>query len=94
LSYPGCAAIFRNHLLLLSIGYKYRKLKSSSLQSIERGKITEIEYLNGYIVKNGKMTGSFVPVNEYIVEMIHDIEQNRRKTGLHNFDDPFFDRFN
>ena len=48
---------FRRHLLIMIIGFKYRKLKSSSLQSLERGKPTEIDYLNGYIVRNGKEFG-------------------------------------
>jgi 2-dehydropantoate 2-reductase len=90
----GGLALLRCHLLLLIIGFRYRKLKSSSLQSLEREKPTEIEYLNGYIVENGRKTGLQVPVNTYIVGMIHEIEQNRRKIGIHNFDDPFFDRFN
>jgi 2-dehydropantoate 2-reductase len=82
------------HLLLLVIGFKYRKLKSSSLQSLERDKLTEIDYLNGYIVTNALITGVPVPVNTYIVNMIHQIEQKKRDITVFNFDDPFFDSFN
>jgi 2-dehydropantoate 2-reductase len=83
----------RRHLMLLIIGYKYRKLKSSGLQSLERGKLTEIDFLNGYIAKNGVQLGVPVPVNTFIVSMIHEIEQNKRLVSPDNFNDPFFDEF-
>ncbi|HEX7494118.1 MAG TPA: 2-dehydropantoate 2-reductase, partial [Bacteroidales bacterium] len=90
----GILSDFRRHLLLMVIGYKYRKLKSSALQSLERGKPTEIDFLNGYIIKNGDISGVSVPVNTVIVNMIHQIELKKRDITICNFDDPFFDRFN
>jgi 2-dehydropantoate 2-reductase len=87
-------ADFRRHLFLIILGFKYRKLKSSSLQSLERGKLTEIDYLNGYIVKNGKRSGIPVPVNTVIVDMIHDIELKKRGITYNNFDNLVFERFN
>jgi 2-dehydropantoate 2-reductase len=84
----------RRHLLLLIIGYKYRKLKSSALQSLERNKPTEIEYLNGYIIRNAEKVGVAVPVNRFIMNIIHEIEQKKRDISAANFNDPFFDRFN
>jgi 2-dehydropantoate 2-reductase len=83
----------RRHILLIVIGYKYKKLKSSSLQSLERGNPTEVDYLNGYILRNASMLDVPVPVNTVIVNMIHHIEQGRRKITVSNFDDPFFNRF-
>jgi 2-dehydropantoate 2-reductase len=84
---------FRRHIFLLAMGYKFRKLKSSSLQSLERGKLTEIEYLNGYIVRNAREYAVSAPINNAIVNMIHQIEQQKRKISVSNFNDPFFDRF-
>jgi 2-dehydropantoate 2-reductase len=81
------------HLLIIIIGFKYRRLKSSSLQSLERGKKTEIDFLNGYIVRNGNRLGVPVPVNAIIVDMLHEIELEKREISIHNFDDPFFRRF-
>ena len=85
---------FRRHLLLIVIGSRYKRLKSSSLQSLERGKPTEIDYLNGYIVKNGNKLGISTPVNSFIVNMIHEIELKQREISVSNFDDPFFVRYN
>ncbi len=90
----GIISDFRRHLILMIIGYKYRKLKSSSLQSLERGKPAETDYLNGYIVMNGNKYGVPVPVNTVIVNMIHQIELGERNITILNFEDPFFDRFN
>ncbi|MCJ7447832.1 MAG: 2-dehydropantoate 2-reductase [Bacteroidales bacterium] len=84
----------RRHLLIMIIGYKYRKLKSSSLQSLEGGKLTEVDYFNGYIVRNGLHYGVPVPVNSEIMKMIHEIELKKRDISVSNFDDPSFDRFN
>ena len=84
----------RRHMVLLVIGYKYRKLKSSSLQSIERGKLTEIDFLNGFIVRNAGLYGVPVPVNIAVVNMIHQIEKKERNVTVENFNDPDFNRFN
>jgi 2-dehydropantoate 2-reductase len=89
----GLFSGLRRHLLLLIIGYKYRKLKSSGLQSLERGKQTEVDFLNGYIVKTAKIKGVEVPVNEFIISMIHQIEKKEREISVNNFNDPFFNRF-
>jgi 2-dehydropantoate 2-reductase len=84
----------KRHLMIRFIGFKYRKLKSSSLQSLERGKPTEVDYFNGYIVKNALQYGVNVPVNSAILNMIHEIEVNKREISIDNFNDPVFDRFN
>lgn len=72
------------------IGYKYRRLKSSGLQSLERGRPTEIDWLNGYIVSKGKKFGIDVPVNNALVEMVKEIEKGKRKMGVENFSGIFF----
>ena len=90
----GLIQEMRRHIILIIIGYRYRKLKSSGLQSLERGKLTEVDFLNGYIVKNGELFGVPVPVNTIILNMLHQIEQKKRAIAADNFNDPFFDRFN
>jgi 2-dehydropantoate 2-reductase len=90
----GIISDLKRHLTLLVIGFRYRKLKSSSLQSILRGRKTEIDYLNGYIVENGIRNNVPVPVNTMIVRMIHEIEEGKREFTEKNFNDPFFERFN
>lgn len=90
----GLFADMKRHLLMRIIGFRYRKLRSSSLQSLERGKPTEVDYFNGYIARNAQLHGVDVPVNDAIVRLIHEIEAGKRKISLTNFNDPAFDRFN
>lgn len=90
----GFISDVRRHLMIRLVGFKYRKLKSSSLQSLERGKPTEIEYLNGYVVENAAKYGVKVPVNEAVVRIIHEIEAKNRVITYDNFNDPVFERFN
>jgi len=83
----------KRHLLIRMIGFKYRRLKSSSLQSLERGKPTEIDFLNGYIVAKGEEYTVSVPVNRRIVQMIKEIEEKKREISPDNFNDPVFSSF-
>jgi 2-dehydropantoate 2-reductase len=46
----------------------------STLQSIKRGKSTEIDYLNGEIVALGKKLGIPTPYNSTFVNMVHQVE--------------------
>ena len=87
-------ANLRRHLFIVVIGFKYRKLKSSGLQSLERGKGTEVEYQNGYIVKNADILGIDVPVNRAVLNIIREIDRGERKISFDNFNEPIFDSFN
>ncbi len=87
----GWLADMRRDLTIRVIGFKYRRLKSSSLQSLERGRQTEIDYLNGFIVREAARYGIPVPVNSKIVEIIKLIEQGELPVSIRNFDDSAFD---
>lgn len=50
----------------------------STLQSIKRGKITEVDYLNGEIVNLGKKKGIPTPANSLVVELVHRVETTGR----------------
>ncbi len=50
-------------------------LWGSTLQSIHRGRPTEIDYLNGEIVEWGKLHGEATPLNERIVTLVHQVER-------------------
>jgi 2-dehydropantoate 2-reductase len=53
---------------------------SSMLQDITRSKRTEIDYLNGVIVRMGKELGIDVPVNAMLVDLIKTIENSYADT--------------
>lgn len=66
---------------------KYRDVKPSTLQSLERHELTEIDIFNGYFVKMGAEYGVNTPVNAKLTEMIHEIERGERKIGLENLEE-------
>jgi len=76
---------FRRHLFIRMMGMKYRRLKSSSLQSLERGRRTEVDSFNGYIVRMAAAHGLTAPVNERLVRMVHEIETGARPISPANF---------
>lgn len=47
----------------------------STLQSIRRGQLTEIDFLNGAVVAAAKQGGVAAPINEQIVELVHEVER-------------------
>lgn len=87
LASAGFLAGLKRHLFLRIMGFKYRRLKSSSLQSLERGQKTEIEFLTGFITANAKKYGVAVPVNDQVLAMIREIEAGRLKICPDNLDD-------
>lgn len=80
----GPLAALRRSVLLRLIGFKYRRLRSSSLQSLERGRKTEIDYFNGYIACRGKDKGVPTPVNTAIVARVKEIEAGTRTISTEN----------
>lgn len=54
--------------------FKTSENKCSMLQDLERGRKTEIDYLNGYIVRRGHELGINTPVNKALVEIIKKFE--------------------
>lgn len=89
----GFLANLKRHTLIRLIGYKYKKVKSSSLQSLERGELTEIDYFNGYIFKKGQQNNVKTPLNECLTNIVKEIEVGKRKIALSNFDEPFFNQY-
>lgn len=47
----------------------------STLQSIRRGQLTEIDFLNGAVVQAAEEHGLSAPVNAAIVELVHEVER-------------------
>lgn len=48
----------------------------STLQSIRRGQLTEIDYLNGAVVRAAEAIGRTAPVNALMVELVHEVESS------------------
>jgi 2-dehydropantoate 2-reductase len=46
--------------------------RPSMLQDVMRGRRTEIDYLNGYVVNEGRRVGVKTPFNEAVVRLVHE----------------------
>ena len=53
--------------------------KASMLQDLERGAKTEVDVINGAVVKRGQAHGVLTPVNERVVELVHVMENGERR---------------
>jgi 2-dehydropantoate 2-reductase len=47
----------------------------STLQSIRRGQLSEIDYLNGAVVKAAAALGVEAPINARLVSLVHEVER-------------------
>jgi 2-dehydropantoate 2-reductase len=70
------AAIGQIVPLLMKTRMGSRPNPGSTLQSIRRGQLTEIDYLNGAVVRLGLAAGVETPVSERLVEMVHEVERS------------------
>lgn len=70
--------------VVMMVGKLYSDVKPSTLQSLEKGELTEIDVLNGYFAENGDKYGVATPVNHKLVKMIHEIEEGKRKMTSDN----------
>jgi len=53
-------------------------LYGSILQSIMRGRSSEIDYINGQVLKMVRSPKDEAPLNARVVEMVHQVEQRKR----------------
>ena len=56
-------------------GLSKEPLYGSILQSILRGKTSEIEFINGEVVHLAKHLHGHAPLNERVVDMVHEVER-------------------
>lgn len=63
---------------------KHALLKASMLQDIEKGKLTEVDAINGVVCAFGRKVGCPTPMNDKVVDIIHRIETGELKPSFDN----------
>jgi 2-dehydropantoate 2-reductase len=58
--------------------------RPSLLQDVMKGRRTEVDYLNGYVVRKGREVGVPTPMNEAVVAVTHRLEAGDLTQGLAN----------
>jgi 2-dehydropantoate 2-reductase len=79
---PGSPSLLAKHALLLAVGAKYRRLRSSMLLAIERGREPAVDFLNGEVVRRARELGIPVPVNQRIEQLVGAIWRREQRPGL------------
>ncbi len=78
----GSPALFAKHALLLAVGTRYRRLRSSMLNAIERGRTPAVDFLNGEVVTRGAKHGIATPINAAIKDEVWRIAGGKAKPSL------------
>lgn len=63
-------------------GLSREPLYGSILQSIMRGKASEIDFINGEVVQLANHLHLSVPLNSKVVDMVHEVERSGKYFGL------------
>jgi len=77
----GSPSLVAKHALLLAVGARYRRLRSSMLSAIERGRAPSVEFLNGEVVTRGEKHGITTPVNKAVRDAILEIAAKKSTSG-------------
>ncbi len=60
--------------------------KPSMLQDLEKGRLTEVESINGYLSRKSREANVPAPVNDSVVDIIRGIQEGRFKLTMKNLD--------
>ncbi len=80
------AGLTAKHALLLAVGLRYRRMRSSMLAAIERGRTPAIEFLNGEVSSRGKRHGIATPHNDRAVETVWAIANGAATSSRETLD--------
>lgn len=70
------------HAILLGVGARYRRLRSSMLAALERGREPAVDFLNGEVVALGERHGVPTPVNAAAQATVHRIHRGELRSGV------------
>ncbi len=78
----GSPGLLAKHSMLLAVGARYRRMRSSMLAAIERGRPPAVDFLNGEIVSHGKSQGISTPVNAHASDLVWQIARKERTPSM------------
>jgi 2-dehydropantoate 2-reductase len=78
----GSPSLFAKHGLLMAVGFRYRRMKSSMLSAIERGRTPAVDFLNGEVIDRARTHKVAVDVNEHVRDVVWSIANGKKKPGL------------
>jgi 2-dehydropantoate 2-reductase len=74
-------ALATKHALLLAVGARYRRMRSSMLAALERGREPAVDFLNGEVVERAGRHGLAVPVNSRARELVWAVARGEKASS-------------
>lgn len=84
LNYNNCIKKAFSFFIIPIAIRKHALLKASMLQDLEKGKLTEVDAINGAVSVYGRKVGVPTPMNDKVVEIIHLIENGKLSPSFDN----------
>lgn len=78
----GSPALLAKHSLLLAVGFRFRRMRSSMLSAIERGRPPAVDFLNGEITDRAKRYEIPARINEEMHRAVWDISKGKRQSSV------------
>ena len=75
-------SLIAKHSVLIAVGARHRRLRSSMLRAIESGRKPAVDFLNGEVVQRGETLGLPTPVNALATKWVHEIAAGTRQSGV------------
>jgi 2-dehydropantoate 2-reductase len=75
----GSPSLVAKHGLMLAVGARYRRLRSSMLAAIERGRPPAVDFLNGEVVERAKTHGIPTPANSAARDLVWAIARGEAR---------------
>lgn len=69
------------HAVLLVVGLRYRRMRSSMLAAIERGRPPAVDFLNGEVTRRAARHGLPAPVSARAVALVHAVAAGEAVSG-------------
>jgi 2-dehydropantoate 2-reductase len=73
--------LLARHALMFAIGRRYRRMRSSMLRAIEKGRPPAVDFLNGEIVEHGERVGYDARVNRAACDIVWKIARGQLQPG-------------
>ena len=78
----GSPSLVAKHGLLLAVGFRYRRMRSSMLSAIERGRTPAVDFLNGEIVTRARTHRIPTPANVAGRDLVWAIAEGKKTPGV------------
>jgi 2-dehydropantoate 2-reductase len=78
----GSPLLAAKHAVLVAAGLRYRRLRSSMLAAIERGRPPAVDFLNGEVVDRAERYGIATPISRAARELVWQIARRQCASSL------------